>query len=92
MLFSYKPVEEIYEAARAIIQSAEKGEALDITALQAAVGRLESVAADRRQCANHVMLAQDDMYDQVQVDPHPFVAVTDDGAWVNAWLFVPDQK
>lgn len=92
MLFSFEPIQEMYDAARAVIQSSEQGRAVDITALQVAMGKLERVAADRMMCAEHVATAQKETYEDVQVDSHPLVAVTEDGAWVNVWVFVPDKE
>lgn len=91
MPFSYAPLENLYTAARDLIAATDAGETADLVDLKLALGKLEMVVLDRAKHAHLVDLARQEASEQLQVDSAPLVAVGEDGVWVEAWVYVPNE-
>lgn len=61
--------------------------------IRTAVGETKAQVADRERFAAEIAKARGKYTsDEVEIDDNPLVSVTDDGVWVNAWVWVPREN
>ena len=88
---TFDPLNELHAASKALAAALRAGSdpAPYLCALEAAVALCDELI-DERDAQFDAVKAARKMYedDDISIDDDPIVAVTDDGVWVSAWLWV----
>jgi hypothetical protein len=99
-VFSYGPVQQLYEAAKLVLEDNNRPRGETLKRLQVAVNGLEA-AAQRSDRLAHVRKAAADLYvgqdGDIDIDDaclaHPIAPdVQTSDYWVAAWVFVPSES
>lgn len=83
--FSYVPFQNLIDASRAVVA----GKPTAMQELQTALSRVDSAFDDQAACSGEIQRAREVATDELEVDDEPMVSVSDQGVWVNAWVWVP---
>ena len=78
---------ELMKAAQQVINSWEKGD------LAGAVNNMREVLEDMDEASPDQIAQARERYDETaEIDDDALVSETDDGVWVSAWVFLPDDS
>lgn len=81
---TYQPADRLYKAAKALLPQHQTPK------LKLALREIEIAIQNREQYPGLIQTARDTYCtDDIEIDDHPVLSITDSGAWINAWVFVP---
>lgn len=84
---------ELETIARELVAALEKKDAADIELYHKKLAdHLIQIDADRGEFAADIQAARDEhANDDLEIDDEPLVARSDNGTWVNAWVYVASE-
>lgn len=94
-MLDFQPVADLLKAARdlqAKVPPAVRG-TREFAALEAALAGIKQAQHETAESRDAIATARR-IYgsEDIQIDPAPAVSITDEGAWISAWLWVEEPQ